>query len=63
MDLDYFANLLTQYWFILLPLLLISGTGARRKDTKARAWQVITRIIGLLVVVIIALGVFGLLIR
>ena len=63
MDLDYFANLLTQYWFVLLPLLLISGTGARSKDTKARAWQVITRIIGLIVVVIIALGVFGLLIR
>jgi hypothetical protein len=63
MDLDYFANLLTQYWYILLPLLLISGAGARKKESKARAWQVITRIIGLMVVVIIALGVFGLLIR
>ncbi len=63
MNLDYFANLLTEYWFILVPLLLISGVSTRKKDSKARALQVITRFIGLVVVAIIALGVFGLLIR
>ena len=63
MNLDYFANLVTEYWFILVPLLLISGGGAREKESKARAWQVIRRIVGMIVVVILVLGVFGLLIR
>lgn len=63
MELDFFARLLTEYWYILLPLLLISGAGARKKESRARAIQVITRLIGLVVVIIIALGVFGLLLR
>ena len=40
MNLDYFASLLTEYWFILVPLLLISGVSTRKKESKARALQV-----------------------
>jgi len=62
-DLHYFANLLTEWWYVLVPLLLISSVGARKKDSRARILQVLTRIVGLIVAVIIALGIFGLLIH
>jgi hypothetical protein len=63
MNLDYFAGLLTEYWYILLPLLLLSGAEARRKQSRARVIQVLSRAIGSIAAIIIALGVFGLLIR
>lgn len=63
MSLDYFAQLLTEYWFILVPLLLITGAEARKKSSRARAIQVLARIIGFIAAILIALGIFGLLIR
>ncbi len=62
-DLHYFANLLTEWWYVLVPLLLISSVSGRKKDSRARMLQVLSRIIGLVVAIIIALGIFGLLIH
>lgn len=63
MDLHYFANLLTEWWYVLVPLLLISSVSSRKKDSRARMLQVLSRIVGFIVAVVIALGVFGLLIH
>ena len=63
MDLHFFADLLREYWFILLPLLLISGAEARAKRSRARTIQVLARIIGFAAAIIIALGIFGILIH
>ena len=63
MNLDYFAGLLTEYWYILVPLLLLSGAEARRKESRARVLQVLSRVIGLIAAIVIVLGIFGLLIR
>lgn len=63
MDLDFFAALLREYWFVLLPLLLISGAEARAKQNRARIIQVLARIVGFVAAVVVALGIFGLLIR
>jgi hypothetical protein len=62
-DLHYFANLLMEWWYVLVPLVLISSVGGRKKDSRARVLQVLSRIIGLVVVIIIVLGIFGLLIQ
>ena len=63
MNLHFFADLLREYWFILLPLLLISGAEARAKRSQARTIQVLARIIGFAAAIIIALGIFGILIH
>ena len=47
----------------LASLLLLSGAEARRKQSRARVIQVLARTIGSIAAIIIALGVFGLLIR
>jgi len=62
-DLQYFAKLLTEWWYILVPLLLISSVSGKKKNSRARILQVLSRIVGFVVAVIIALGVFGLLIH
>ncbi len=62
-ELHYFAQLLTEWWYVLVPLLLISSVGTRKKDNRARVLQVLSRIVGFIVAVIIVLGIFGLLIR
>ena len=61
MDLKFFADLLRDYWYILVPLLLISGAEARAKKSRARIIQVLFRIVGFVAVVVVALGIFGLL--
>ena len=63
MNLKFFAELLTNYWYILIPLLLISGSEARAQKSRARTIQVLARIVGFLAVVIVTLGIFGLLIH
>jgi len=63
MDLHYFAELLTEWWYILVPLLLISSVSSRKKDSRARMLQVMSRIVGFIVAIVIALGIFGLLIH
>ena len=63
MNLKFFAELLTNYWYILIPLLLISGSEARAKKSRARIIQILARIVGFVAVVIVTLGIFGLLIH
>ncbi len=61
MNLTFFADLLRDYWYILVPLLLISGSEARAKKSRARIIQVLARIVGFVAAVLVGLGIFGLL--
>lgn len=60
---DYFADLLRENWYILVPLVLISGVEVRKKETLARIIQVTLRVVGFIAAALIALGVIGMLTR
>lgn len=60
--LAFCASLLKQYWWILLPCLVLFGGQGHPKSGFRHALQIVSRIIALGAAIIVVLGVFGLII-
>ena len=60
--LEFCARLLREYWWILLPALILFGGQGHPKTGFGRAFQIVSRIVALGAAIVVVLGIFGMII-